>query len=334
MTPGAQAQRMPSNPRHHDVHWPPGGRRRHRRARAFAEQADIPRAYDNFEAMLEEEAVDLVSIATPPNLHAAMIKSAAEHGCHVICEKPLALTLAEAEEMAHAMQARGLVHAVTHQFRYFPGIAAFKREVSRGVLGDVRVVRLLSLTDARATPEKSGYSWWSDRTAGGGVLGAVTSHWIDILTWCFGEPRDTVAQLSTFVGGRPDETGVLRSVETEDTATVVLRLGPAGVHATIDVSMVVGPSIRLLEAYGTRGSLVVDGDELRFAPAGEAYVTIAPAQPMYPPSESRPSNVSAFAELAHNVRAAIDGRPHEPFPTFTDGVTVQRILDAAQSAPR
>ena len=149
------------------------------RTRALAQAANIPHAYDSVEAMLDAEAVDLVSIATPPHLHATMVKRAAEHGCHVICEKPLAVTLAEAEDMAHVMQARGLVHAVTHQFRYFPGIAAFKREVSRGVLGEARVVRLLSLTDARATPEKSCYSWWSDRTARWRKCWArLPSHWI------------------------------------------------------------------------------------------------------------------------------------------------------------
>jgi predicted dehydrogenase len=303
------------------------------RARDIAAQHAIPHAYDDYRQMLDEVAVDVVSIATPPYLHHEMVLEAARRDVHVICEKPLAMNAAEAESMLAAMDGRNLVHAVDHEFRYYRALAAFKAEVDRGVLGEARLARVVWRSDGRSTAQKSGYSWWSEPDGGGGVLGAVASHWIDALRWWFGEPHDITAQSATFVPVRTDDAGVERQVQTEDTASVLMRLGPSGTLGSIDVSMAVGPPGTRAEAYGTDGALIMDGYEsLTYLKTGEAprEVTLEPWR--FAPLQGQMANIPAFAALVADVRSAIRGEDHAAFPTMADGLAVQRVLDAARAA--
>jgi predicted dehydrogenase len=305
------------------------------RAREVAAQHAIPHAYDDYRQMLDEVPVDLVSIVTPPYLHHEMVLEAARRDLHVVCEKPLALNAAEAESMLSAMDARNLVHAVDHEFRYFRALAAFKAEVDRGVLGETRLARVVWRSDARSTAQKMGYSWWSEPGRGGGALGAVASHWIDALRWCFGEPHDITAQSATFVPLRADASGVDRQVRTEDTASVLMRLGPSGTLASIDVSMAVGPPGIRIEAYGTEGALIMDGYEsVTVLKSGEPPLDVALPPWRFPPEPEQMANIPAFAALVTDVRAAIRREDHSAFPTMADGLAVQRVLDAARLASR
>src|SRR5690348_9061683 len=229
------------------------------RARALAAHAVIPHAFDDYRRMLDEVQVDLVSIATPVYLHHEMVLEAAQRGIHVVCEKPLALDVGQAEDMLAAVKAKHLVHGVDFEFRYYRGLATLKSAIDEGRLGEPRMARVVWRSDVRGTADKVPYTWWSERGKGGGVLGAVASHWIDALRWWFGEPRDITSQLNTFVPHRRDASGAWRRVTTEDTAHVAMRLGSSGIQATVDVSMAVGPNGGRVELYGTDGALVLDG---------------------------------------------------------------------------
>jgi predicted dehydrogenase len=301
------------------------------RARAVAAEAGIPDAFDDYRRMLDEAHLDLVSIATPVYLHHEMVLEAAQRGVHVVCEKPLALNVVQAEDMLAAVSAQHLVHGVDFEFRYYRGLATLKRAIDDGRLGEPRMARVVWRSDVRGTEEKVPFTWWSERGKGGGVLGAVASHWIDALRWWFGTPRDITSQLNTFVPRRRDASGAWQSVATEDTAHVAMRLGSSGVQATIDVSMAVGPSGGRIELYGTDGALMLDGfDEVHFLKSGAPAesVPLEPARFTLEPNQA--INVPAFAALVADVRAAIVGEPSlsDP-PNFDDGLAVQRVLDAA-----
>src|SRR5262249_37393109 len=155
------------------------------------------------------------------------------------------------------------------EFRYYRGLATLKSTIDEGRLGEPRMARVVWRSDARGTADKVPYTWWSEREKGGGVLGAVASHWVDALRWWFGEPRDITSQLNAFVPHRHDGSGAWRRVTTEDTAHLAMRFGTSGVQATIDVSMAVGPNGGRVELYGTDGALVLDGfDEVHFLRSG------------------------------------------------------------------
>jgi predicted dehydrogenase len=302
------------------------------RARAVAAQTGVPHAFDDYRRMLDEVQVDLLSIATPVYLHHEMVLEAARRGIHVLCEKPLALSAEQVEEMLGAVTAGNLRHAVDFQFRYHRGVATLKRALDDGRLGEPRMARVVSTSDVRATAEKVPFTWWSERDKGGGVLAAVTSHWIDFLQWCFGAPRDITSQLNTFVPRRRDASGAWRRVETEDTAHLAMRLGSSGVQATIDVSMAVGPPGSRVELYGTEGALVLDGfDQVQFSTSSGAVAESLPLVPArFARQPDQALNISSFAALAADLRDAIGGDSHAPrLPDFGDGLAVQEVLDAA-----
>jgi predicted dehydrogenase len=301
------------------------------RARALAAQTGIPHAFDDYRRMLDEVQVDLLSIATPVFLHYEMVLEAARRGIHVLCEKPLALNADQAEEMLGAVTARNLGHGVDFQFRYHRGVATLKRAIDEGRLGEPRMARVVSTSDARATPEKVPFTWWSERGKGGGVLGAVASHWVDVLQWCFGAPRDVTSQLSTFVPRRRDASGAWRRVETEDTAHLAMRLGSSGVQASIDVSMAVGPAGQRVELYGTDGALLLDGfDQVQYVKSGAAPELLQSVPARFAMQPDQPVNVPAFASLAADLRDEIAGESQaRRGPDFHDGLAVQRVLDAA-----
>jgi predicted dehydrogenase len=301
------------------------------RARALAARTGIPHAFDDYRRMLDEVEMDLASIATPVYLHHEMVLEAARRGVHVLCEKPLALSVGQAEEMLAAVKAKHLLHGVDFEFRYYGGLTTLKRAIDEGRLGEPRMARVVWRSDVRSTAEKVPYTWWSERAKGGGVLGAVASHWIDALRWWFGEPRDITSQLNTFVPHRRDAFGAWRPVTTEDTAHLAMHLGSGGVQATIDVSMAVGPMGGRVELYGTAGALVLDGfDEVHLLRAGAPAesLPLAPARFALEPDQA--VNVPAFAALVADLRDAIAGEaPAKHLPDFDDGLAVQRVLDTA-----
>jgi predicted dehydrogenase len=301
------------------------------RARALAAAEDIPYAFDDYRRMLDEVEVDLVSIATPVYLHYEMVLEAALRGVHILCEKPLALSVGQAEEMLAAVNATRLPHGVDFEFRYYRGLATLKRAIDAGYLGEPRMARVVWRSDVRSTAEKVPYTWWSERKQGGGVLGAVASHWIDALRWWFGEPRDVTSQLNTFVPQRGDASGTLRPVTSEDTAHLAMRLGSSGVQATIDVSMAVGPGGGRLELYGTDAALVLDGfDEVHLLRSGSGAEPLPLASERFALQPDQPINVPAFAALVADLRGTILGEaPPERVPDFDDGIAVQRVLDIA-----
>jgi predicted dehydrogenase len=305
---------------------------RFERARAVADQIGVAQAFDDYRRMLDLVDVDLVSIATPPYLHHEMVLEAARRGLHVLCEKPLALNAHDAEEMLAAVESNYLVHAVDFEFRYYRGLALFKQAIEQGLLGQVRMARVIWRSDVRETAEKAPYSWWSERDKGGGALGAIASHWIDAFRWWFGEPRDVSSQLNTYVPQRQDPSGTWHSVSTEDTAHLVMRLGAHGVQGSIDVSMAVGPPGCRVEAYGTHGALALDDyEDVRVMRPGAAPERVPLAAPRFVGKAGQPVNVPAVAELIADVRDAIVGRPHRAFPDFNDGLAVQRVLDQART---
>jgi predicted dehydrogenase len=138
------------------------------RARALAARTGIPHAFDDYRRMLDEVEMDLVSIATPVYLHHEMVLEAARRGVHVLCEKPLALSVGQAEEMLAAVKAKHLLHGVDFEFRYYGGLTTLKRAIDEGRLGEPRMARVVWRSDVRSTAEKVPYTWWSERAKGGG----------------------------------------------------------------------------------------------------------------------------------------------------------------------
>ena len=182
------------------------------RARKKAASANLPRAYEGLEEMLDDDAVDVVHVASPNHVHADQVRAVLDAGKHVVCEKPLALTSGDTRDLLKRAEAAGLVHAVCYNLRFYPLCHEMRARVASGAIGEPRFVTGSYLQDWLLLPT----DWnWRLVTEKGGDLRAVAdigSHWLDLVRFITGRRVvEVMAELHTFVPTRSHPAG---SVET------------------------------------------------------------------------------------------------------------------------
>jgi predicted dehydrogenase len=307
------------------------------KAGQIAKAMGIPHAFDDWTKLVSAD-LDLVSITTPPVLHQAMATAALKAGRHVLCEKPMAMSTAEAGEMlARAEQARR-IHVIDHELRFNPNRRKVKRLIEEGFIGVPRHILLTAVNASRHDPTKP-WGWWFDAARGGGLLGALGSHQVDLLRYWLGDVSAVTGTAVPFVPERPlpDGSGC-RQVTADEFSTFSLRFR-SGAVGTVFISAVathtVGPRI---EVWGDGGTLVLDETEqLWGARRGETLAELT--EPETLPTPAGMEYVSlwglSFVRLVeHLVRVTLDGTPVAPAATFRDGLAVQRTLDAVRRATR
>jgi predicted dehydrogenase len=293
------------------------------RARALAKEHGIAAGVADVAALCARDDVDVVSVASPPHVHHDHVMDALAAGKHVICEKPFANDAREAGEMLAAAERAGVVHAIDHEFRYTAGRSKLKELLREGAIGAPRLALVMEMTGALVDPTRPRQEWWLRRDRGGGLLGALGSHWIDSLIWWLGDVERVSAELAVSSPTRPTPDGDEVRVTADDTAQLLLRLR-SGAIATIQLSSAVHHPSRRVILYGSGGTLVLGGDgRVMLARGSGTLEEILPAT----------ASEGAFAELARRVRQHIEagptGRADAPHPTFADGLRVQEVMDAA-----
>jgi predicted dehydrogenase len=158
------------------------------RAQIFADQ-HLAAVYDDFDALLAD--VDVVDICTPTYLHHEMVLRAAAAGKHILCEKPLALTVAEGREMVEACKQAGVHLLIGHVVRFFPEYALAKQTVDQGEIGNVAVVRL---TRCSFQPRLSYENWFLDPQKSGGMMLDLMIHDFDYARWVAGDVESVFAK--------------------------------------------------------------------------------------------------------------------------------------------
>lgn len=309
-------------------------------ADAVAREFAIPRAFDDGAALAAAEGVDLVIIASPPDSHERYAIAALEAGKHVLCEKPIALNAGEATRMLAAAERRpAQVAWVDHELRFEPNRRKARDLIRDGAIGELRHLEL-SLKpyrrgDGRLQASAAPWGWWYDATRGGGLLGAVGSHLIDLCRyWCGAEITDVAGRVATFGPSRPDGAGVLHPATSDDFASFVLRFAN-GVVATLTLSAAAhhGPG-HLAQVSGSDGTLVLTGETgLQIGRPGGALEDITPADDLW---EALPVNnmwSRSFVRLMRDLIRVIGGAQPEDVPaTFRDGWEVQRVMDQVRQA--
>ena len=224
----------------------------HERAKAKAEAENLPEPYESFEAMLADERVDVVHLATPNHLHDAQVREVLAAGKHVVCEKPLAMNSAQTGELLALAQASGKVHAVNFNQRFYAQNLHARAAIAAGELGDVRLVSGGFLQDWLLYD--TDWSWRLEREQGGDlrVVGDIGSHWLDLMSFVTGHRveavmadlttfmpvrKQPVGQVETFSNSTPQAT-VDRPIDTEDAAALLVRFegGARGVATLSQVS--------------------------------------------------------------------------------------------------
>ena len=292
---------------------------------------------------IARDDVDLVCITTPPIYHREMTLAAIEHGKHVLCEKPMAMNIAEAVEMTKAASGKPSLALIDHELRFQPGRLLAKKMLRDDVIGKVRHAKAIFQAPHRGDPELP-WNWWSDAKAGGGALGAINSHIIDSFNWLLGTVISSVScQLATNVKQRRDAAGNMRPVTTDDEANMLLRFADSELTADatglVSVSMTESPRYQNSTViYGDKGAMRIrHRGELAVAMTGETdwtdiEVGIGELLPGVPDT----GFARAFVDFAPVIVDAIrEGRHEIPgAATFEDGLDIQRVLDAARESDR
>ncbi len=305
------------------------------KTRRIAGELGLAQAFGDWRRLLAEVKPDLVSIATPVDLHHPMMLAALEAGAHVLCEKPTALHRFQALEMRDAASARGRVAAINHEFRFFPARRLALEIVRAGGIGVPRRGEILGRYPIWATPGSRGMSWLSDRARGGGILGALGSHHTDCLRTFFGEPQSALASVRVDQPRRgPTPSDPSSALATADDSCTVQYAFAGGATALIDLSGCTPYRWERFEIHGSEASLRWDetGYHLwRLAVGKEPEELPIPAALALAPREGDPALVAPFGALIERLHRAITERvPMEP--SFDDAVAVQCALDAARAS--
>ncbi|MGW1756346.1 Gfo/Idh/MocA family protein [Streptomyces mirabilis] len=328
-------------------------------ARAAADKLGWASVETDWRDLIKRDDIDLVDICTPGESHAEIAIAALDAGKHVLCEKPLANTVEEAEAMvAAAARNPGRIAMVGFNYRRTPALSLAQAMIGAGRLGALRHIRLTYLQDWLVDPDFP-LTWRLTReTAGSGALGDLGSHIVDLAQFLVGEPLAGVTALTTtFVPERPvlasasagltTSTGVDRGQVTVDDAALFTGRFPCGALASFEATRFAhGRKNALrLEVNGEGGSLFFDLErlnELHFydgtAPAAEAgfrrILVTEPDHPYltawWPPGHGLGYEHTFVHQARDLVQAVADGT--RPSPSFADGLQVQRVLAAVEDS--
>lgn len=315
-------------------------------------------AETDWRTLLERDDIDLVDVCTPGNTHAEIAIAALEAGKHVLCEKPLANTVEEAEAMVAAAERaaeRGVRSMVGFTYRRIPALALARELVAEGRIGTVRHVRANYLQDWIADPEAP-LSWRLDKEqAGSGALGDIGAHVVDLAQFITGERLTEVSGLlETFVHERPvagEFAGLSGSagegrgpVTVDDAAIFTARLSGGGLATFEATRFALGRKNAIrLEINGSRGSLAFDFEDMNVLhlfdaaedPRTAGFRRIVVTEPEHPyvgawwPAGHGLGYEHGFVHQAVDLVRAI-GEGRQPEPSFADGLQVQRVLAAVE----
>lgn len=300
------------------------------KTRRIAGELGVPSGYGDWRELLAREKVDLVSIATPVDLHHPMMMAALAAGCHVHCEKPTALHRLQAAEMRDTAARLGRVAGINHEFRFFPARALAVELVRAGAIGTPRRGEILGRYALWPLPQSRGMTWLADARRGGGVLGALGSHHTDCLRMFFGEPRTVLASVRVDQPRR----GTEGAMATADDAFTAHYEFANGATALVDLNATTPYRWERFEIHGSDATLRWDdtGYRLwRIEVGKEAVELEIPERLRLAPKEGEPALIAPFGVMVERLHRAIDGAaPMEP--NFDDAVAVQSALDAARAS--
>jgi predicted dehydrogenase len=292
--------------------------------------------------VIERRDIDIVDVCTPGDSHAPIAIAAAQAGKAILCEKPLANTVADAEAMLAAVRKAKVVHMLCHNYRRVPAVALAKQIIDDGQLGEIRHYRGVYLQDWIVDPLFP-RNWRLEKArAGSGALGDILSHTLDLSRYLVGEPVEVSGLLKTFITERPlpDQPGQRAPVDVDDSAQALVRFASGAVGYYEGTRLAPGrKNYNRLEINGSTGSLCWDLERMNeldvYVDSGplSGFRTISVTNPKHPYIAAwwPPGHIigyeHSFTHTVHDFLQAIaSGVP--PTPNFEDGVRNQRVLDA------
>jgi predicted dehydrogenase len=287
-----------------------------------------PRDEAAVEELCAQDDVDLISVHSPPFLHAANVRTALSYGHAVLCDKPFAMSAEEARALLDEATAAGVVHLLNFEFRRHPARQRARELVRSGIVGAIEHVSWLSYSAGSRRPLRR-FGWLFQRETGGGWIGAWASHAIDSIRWIFGEIADARASLRTGVRERPDREGAMHACDAEDGFTASLTMA-SGATVCIDTTFVAPVDMpSRMTILGSDGAIEWVGDRhitLRRADGSREQVELET-------TTERDPHLVPMRAWAADVRDAVhESRQIEP--SFADGVACDLVLDMLRAGAR
>jgi predicted dehydrogenase len=309
--------------------------------------------------VIERKDIDVVDIATPGYLHCPMVVAAAQAGKHVLCEKPLANTLAQAKEMLRAVEKAGVKHYVNYNYRRVPAVAFAKRLVEEGRLGEVYHYHGAYLQDWIMDPDFPLVWRLEKKYAGSGALGDIGAHAADLAQFLNGDIASVTGQMTTFIKQRPlpaegegawgakGRKGKGKVTVDDDTNFLArFRNGSVGVFES---SRFGGGrrNYNTFQIYGSKGSLAFNLERMneleyydRTEPSEkQAFRTIIVTEANHPyvgawwPPGHIIGYEHTFVHAIYDFLTCLE-KDTLPSPNFRDGVKVQAVLDAVERSAK
>jgi predicted dehydrogenase len=332
--------------------------RDHAAVTAAADRMGWSSVETDWKDLVTRDDVQLVDVCTPGDSHAEIAIAALEAGKHVLCEKPLANTVAEAEAMveaAVAAEARGVHSMVAFNYRRVPAVALMRRLVQEGRIDTIRHVRAQYLQDWIVDPEFPLVWRLRKEKAGSGALGDIAAHIIDLAQFVAGTPITGVSGLTeTFVTERPlpeASSGLAASggagrgtVTVDDAALFLARFGSGAIGSFEATRFATGRKNAMrLEVNGSEGSVAFDFESMnelsfydgREDPDTAGFRRILVTEPSHPYADAwwPPGHGLGYEHtFTHEVVDLVTdlGAGRAPRPSFADGLQVQKVLAAVE----
>ncbi len=302
-------------------------------ARAYGVEASVT----DWREVIAHPDVDIVDICSPPGTHAEIAVAAAAAGKAVICEKPLAVSFAQAARAADAVRSAKVLNAVGFNYRRLPAVSLMKRMIDEGAVGAVRLVRAIWLSD-EFVDASIPFDWRFDRQMGGTTIADLGSHLIDMATWMAGPIAEVSGQSQTFVTER---SGRAVTVDDASAALVSFDSGARGVFEMARTA-VRRPCDFTIEVNGDRGTLVFEYprlNELRFGDGSDRVELygmrrIRAEHPSHPYARDWwpiGQGVGYGSSFVNHLGDLLERWPAGPWePDFAQGLAVQAVCDAVE----
>lgn len=330
--------------------------------KAAAEQFGWEEFDTDWKRVVARPDIDIVDVSSSGNMHAPMVIAAAKAGKHIICEKPLANTIKEADEMLKAVKAAGVKHMCGFTYRFNPAIQTIKKLISSGKLGTIFHFRACYLQDWIVDPEFP-LNWrLTKEGAGSGALGDIGAHITDLCQFLVGDIAEVTAATETFIKERPlaeaqatiaaknqKKTGKKGKVTVDDAAIFLARFKSGNTLGTFEATRF-APGRRnynSIEIYGSKGSVLWNQEDMHqfhyynIADPAElqGFRKVLATDGAHPyagnwwPSAHNIGYEHLFTHEVYEFLRQLNAKKVD-YPTFEDGVKCQRVLGAVEKAAK
>ena len=313
----------------------------------------------SYERLLARDDIQLIDVCTPGNSHHDIAIAALRAGKHVLCEKPLANSLAQAKEMVEAAEQAGTVNMVTFNYRRVPAVQLAKQLIAEGRIGEVRHWRAVYLQDWILDPQFPLVWRLQKDLAGSGALGDIGAHIVDLAQFLVGPITEVIGTLNTFMKERPTEEastggsgltaagGTRMGEVTVDDSTTILARFESGATGTFEATRLAAGrrNYNSFEINGSEGSLVFNLERLNelqvyFTSDPEdvqGFRTVSVTEPVHPFTGAwwPAGHIIGYEHsFVHTIKDLLDGvrKNESPAPTFLDGYRCQAVLDAVEQS--